>query len=542
MGEAEHRSTWITKTVATRREIAPAVIATSAPSRPRALRRLRLVSLLLIAISASLWFTTNLIQEHLRDVFRTVGQWGPPVVTVVASLLMYAVATNRSLPPALILRVGLGYEVVISFAIVLGSSFGSFTDVRPEYLAIDRVGLSWVIPWTLFFTVLVQAPVREAVLALFVSASAPSIGYAIEQWSGRAPALPPDLFAALFVLPYLMGVAMTTIAARIVHELGQDVLRARELGSYHLESRLGQGGMGEVWRATHHTLARPAAIKIIRPDALDREPEQARLAAVRFEREAQAIASLQSRHTVQLYDFGVTQEGTLYHVMELLDGMDLEELVRREGPMPPARVVHLLLQACASLAEAHQRGVIHRDIKPANIYLCRDALECDVVKILDFGLAKRVLPVATPGELLDTRTDVITGTPAYLAPEAIGGEGALDGRTDLYALGCVAHWMLTGRLVFEADSAMQMLAAHLERTPAAPSVGSPFPVPAALDRLILECLAKRPEDRPASAEVMAARLREVVLDAPWTAVDASTWWESRLAAGGDGRAGSPSSR
>jgi serine/threonine protein kinase len=325
-------------------------------------------------------------------------------------------------------------------------------------------------------------------------------------------------------------VAMTYAAARIVHQLGLDVQRARELGSYRLETRLGQGGMGEVWRAAHHTLARPAAIKIIRPDALDSEPAQARLAAVRFEREAQAIASLQSRHTVQLYDFGVTQDGTLYYVMELLDGMDLEAVVRRDGPMPAARVVHLLLQACDSLSEAHRKGVIHRDVKPANIYLCREAFECDVVKILDFGLAKRIVPVAAPGSASETRSDVIAGTPAYLAPETISGTHVIDGRADLYALGCVAHWMLTGRLVFQADSAMGMLAAHLERTPAPPGASAAVAVPPALDALILECLAKSPDDRPASAEALASRLRAVPLDAPWRAQDATRWWDAHPAA------------
>jgi serine/threonine-protein kinase len=325
---------------------------------------------------------------------------------------------------------------------------------------------------------------------------------------------------------------MTYIAALVVHELGQDVQRARELGSYRLESRLGQGGMGEVWRASHHTLARPAAIKIIRADALDSEPELARQAAVRFEREAQAIASLQSRHTVQLYDFGTTQAGTLYYVMELLDGMDLEEIVRRDGPMPAARVVHILVQACASLSEAHRRGVIHRDVKPANMYLCREAFECDVVKILDFGLAKRIVSDAASGSSRDTRADVIMGTPAYLAPEAIHADAALDGRADIYALGCVAYWLLTGHLVFESESAMGMLAAHLERAPAAPGASAAFAVPHALDEVILRCLAKRPEDRPATADALAAELQAVRPDVPWTPNDAAQWWERRAHAAG----------
>ncbi|MHB1095870.1 MAG: serine/threonine-protein kinase [Gemmatimonadaceae bacterium] len=469
-------------------------------------------------------------QRRAGDLTKELGdpwQWAPPAVAVLASLFIYLFARRPECLPARVIRVGLLYEIVISFAITFGSSYAAYWGIPAGEMELDRIGMSWVIPWTLFFTVLVQAPVREAVLALIVSATAPALGYLVELCFDRAPLVEPASFFVLFVLPYALGASMTYIAALVVHELGQDVQRARELGSYRLESRLGQGGMGEVWRASHHTLARPAAIKIIRADALDSEPALAQQAAVRFEREAQAIASLQSRHTVQLYDFGTTQAGTLYYVMELLDGMDLEEIVRRDGPMPAARAVHILVQACASLSEAHRRGVIHRDVKPANIYLCREAFECDVVKILDFGLAKRIVSDAKLGTSRDTRADMIMGTPAYLAPEAIHAEAALDGGADIYSLGCVAYWLLTGRLVFESESAMGMLAAHLERTPTPPGVSAPFPVSPALDQLILRCLAKRPEDRPATADALALKLSAVSAEPPWTAHDAAQWWERR---------------
>lgn len=501
--------------------------------RPRSVRRLQLVSLVLLMVSLTLWLVSNLVRGNLTAELGDPWQWAPPVVTVVASLLIYLITRQRSLPPASIIRAGLAYEVVISLAITFGSSYKAYWGIPVAEMELDRIGMSWVIPWTLFFTVLVQAPVREAVMALLASTTAPAIGYLVELSYDRAPVVSPADFFVLFVLPYAVGASMTYIAALVVHELGQDVQRARELGSYRLESLLGQGGMGEVWRASHHTLARPAAIKIIRADALDSEPALAQQAAIRFEHEAQAIASLQSRHTVQLYDFGTTQAGTLYYVMELLDGMDLEEIVRREGPMPAARVVHILVQACASLSEAHRRGVIHRDVKPANIYLCREAFECDVVKILDFGLAKRIVSEAAPGSGRDTRADVIMGTPAYLAPEAIRADAALDGRADLYALACVAYWLLTGCLVFESESAMGMLAAHLERAPTPPGVSAPFPVPPALDQLILRCLAKRPEDRLATADALASELSAVHAEPPWTPQDAAQWWERRaLAASG----------
>ena len=203
--------------------------------------------------------------------------------------------------------------------------------------------------------------------------------------------------------------------------MGREVVRARELGSYRLEERLGQGGMGEVWRARHRMLARPAAIKLIRRDALASDPASAEVAATRFEREAQVIASLQSPHTVELYDFGRTEDGALYYVMELLDGVDLDAFVRRFGPLPAERVVYLLCQACSSLAELHRRGLVHRDIKPANIYLCRRGIEHDVVKVLDFGLVKQLAPAELAKSRALTRTDAVAGTPDYMAPEMAMG-------------------------------------------------------------------------------------------------------------------------
>ena len=290
-------------------------------------------------------------------------------------------------------------------------------------------------------------------MALLASATAVPLSYLAQVPSHLAPALPAHTFGLIFVLPYLVVAGMSYIATRVVNRLGVEVRRAYDLGSYRLEALLGRGGMGEVWRASHLMLARPAAIKLIRPESLGGEPG---MAAARFEREAQAIASLQSPNTIALYDFGSTQDGTLFYVMELLDGVDLEELVRQHGPLPAERVTYILRQACGSLAEAHARSIIHRDIKPANIYLCRRALDHDVVKILDFGLVRRLTSDTAGGKGLVTNPELIAGTPAYLAPEIALG-GVVDGRADLYALGCVAFWLLTGRVVFQAATVAAVL-------------------------------------------------------------------------------------
>jgi eukaryotic-like serine/threonine-protein kinase len=309
----------------------------------------------------------------------------------------------------------------------------------------------------------------------------------------------------------------------VVARLGHQVTKERELGSYRLGKLLGRGGMGEVYLATHRMLARPAAIKLIRPEVLAAgDGNTAQLAVTRFKREAEAAAKLRSPHTVELYDFGVTEDRTLYFVMELLDGMDLETMVQQYGPLPPARVIHVLRQICESLEEAHASGMIHRDIKPANIHLGRLGLEYDFAKVLDFGLVKS-FSGGNGEHTLATAAGLTPGTPAYMAPE-MGDEDKTDGRADLYSLGCVAYYLLTGRLVFEAATALQMYAKHLQDLPAPPSTRSPVPLPPGLDQLILACLAKKPESRPRTAVELARSLAAIEVE-PWTQEQAIQWWE-----------------
>ncbi|MEO1174747.1 MAG: serine/threonine-protein kinase, partial [Myxococcota bacterium] len=247
------------------------------------------------------------------------------------------------------------------------------------------------------------------------------------------------------------------------------------------------------------------------------------LAVRRFEREARATVSLKSPHTVDLYDFGVTAEGTCFYVMELLDGVDLETLVKEHGPVPAERAIYLLRQACHSLAEAHGRELVHRDIKPANLWLCSErAGDFDHLKVLDFGLVTLQPKMGSSSTRL-TSDGMITGTPAYLAPEAITSED-LDGRADIYSLGCVAYWLLTGRLVFEANTPMAMLVAHAKELPAPPSTLAELPVSAELDALVLSCLAKNPEDRPSSARELRRLLAACETEQRWTQERAGQWW------------------
>ena len=272
--------------------------------------------------------------------------------------------------------------------------------------------------------------------------------------------------ALLMHYPDYLLVGVAVVISHVVTTLGQQVAKAREMGSYQLGELLGRGGMGEVYKATHRMLARPAAIKLIRPETLGAsDPAAAELAVTRFRREAQAAANLRSPHTVELYDFGVTDDQTLYFVMELLDGLDLDSLVRQHGPLPPGRVVHVLTQVCASLEEAHVRGLVHRDIKPANIHLGRLGLVCDFVKVLDFGLVKPIADWSVE-QTLATQAGLVVGTPGYMAPEMVVSD-TVDARADLYALGCVGYFLLTGQQVFVGDTTMKVMAKHLQETPIA---------------------------------------------------------------------------
>ncbi len=329
------------------------------------------------------------------------------------------------------------------------------------------------------------------------------------------------------VLWSVLGTTLATIVSRVLYGLRRQVAEASELGQYLLEEKIGGGGMGEVWRARHRLLIRPAAIKLIRQRAMGPLGEDPELQVRRFEREARATAALTSPHTVQLYDFGVAEDGRLYYVMELLDGLDLETLVRQYGPLPAERVVHLLRQVCSALADAHGNGLVHRDIKPANVVVSRAGTTFDFVKVLDFGLVR--LDGARGGGAGKDAVNLSaegswSGTPGYMAPEVVLGATDTDHRVDLYALGCVTYWLLTGKMVFEGENAMQVMMQHAQAEPKRPSQRVDRAIPAALEELIMDCLEKDPARRPLDAAAVAERLDAVPVESVWTAERAEQWW------------------
>ena len=308
----------------------------------------------------------------------------------------------------------------------------------------------------------------------------------------------------------------------------EDDLRThtRSVGGYRLKRSLGRGGMGEVFLAEHALLKRPAAVKLTQARA-DGSPEELANFERRFRREAEVTAQLRSPHTVELYDFGVTEDGQFYYVMEYLEGLDLNGLIVRYGAVPPERATRLIHQACLSLGEAHDAGLVHRDIKPENLFVCRMGHDLDFLKVLDFGIVKQTKSDSTS----NTETGMVIGTPAYIAPEVASGD-APTARSDIYALGCVLYRLVTGRMVFDESSAMAMLVAHVEREPDRPSAVAPQPIPAELEDVILSCLMKDPAQRPQSVTELRARLDAVPVAEPWTEARAASWWSVHRSAAG----------
>jgi eukaryotic-like serine/threonine-protein kinase len=417
--------------------------------------------------------------------------------------------------------VALGYMIANAAAIAVMNTMamGNGLPKGPQ--------VSWTAVLILVFSMISPTRPRSMLLASLAAASMDPLVTWIAYLQGL-PALPPTQ-ASVHYLPNYICAVLAMVPSRVFQRLGHRLREAQDLGSYQLVQLLGHGGMGEVWRAKHRLLARDAAVKLVRPEVLGASNEmETRVILRRFEREARATAALSSPHTIQIFDFGLTNDGHLYYVMELLSGRDLESIVREFGPVPADRAVFLLRQICHSLADAHARGLVHRDIKPANIYTCRMGLEYDFIKVLDFGLVKFKDRALTQGATLMTRDHQTTGTPAYMAPEIILGEADVDSRADVYALGCVMYYLLTGQLVFEADTPMKMLMQHVQATPVPPSQRTELPIPREVDELVLACLQKDPNLRPQQAQEMLRMAHSCRTSEGWTREASRVWWERHL--------------
>ena len=451
------------------------------------------------AVAAGLWtFGLLLDLVFLRAV---PGAFAPSAIVQTIELLAIAAAAGmyvyvRYAPHSARTKadVGLGFMLVNTFGIGVINAWQLLPD--PVFK------LSWNAVGILIFSMIVPTTPRKMLVVAMVSASTDPFGVWLRSLTGTQ--VPPLLTVLVLYLPNYACAAVAVTMTATFERMGRRLREAQDLGSYRLVELLGQGGMGEVWRA-----------------------EDTRLVLRRFEREAQATSSLSSPHTIQVYDYGITDQGTFYYVMELLSGRDMDSLVREFGPVPADRAIYLLRQAAHSLADAHARGLVHRDIKPANIYVCRMGLEYDFVKVLDFGLVKVKQPGTKLQETLQT-VQHTTGTPAFMAPEIILGEADVDRRADVYALGCVAYYLLTGQLAFEVDTPMKTLMRHVQEKPVPPSMRTELQVPRELDDLVMACLEKDPDDRPQDAQALFRMACGCRTCETWDAERARSWWETHL--------------
>ena len=481
------------------------------------LERCRLVFTLAFAISAVM-AAAGLMLLPQQEVTSGLIAWVPvlrfvhPITFALALGALYVTKPSASALQMIAL------VVLVSNLVLAIFSLSIFRPDQPPFLGV-ALGVfipAAFIPWQTRYQVITGvALVLAAVVAqVWAYSSVPGV---LEYWAqrGGVRAFRGDLLFG--TLGNAVIAVVGVIASHTLYSLRKTAHKAERMGNYMIRELLGKGGMGEVYRAQHAHIRRPTAVKVMRPSA-----EGGQAAMVRFEREVQLSSTLTHPNTITIYDFGRTVDNQFFYAMEYLDGLDLEQLVQRYGPLPPERVVHILIQACGALDEAHARGIIHRDIKPSNIYITQRGRLYDFVKVLDFGLAKQI---TDPKAVSVTKTGVVFGTPRYISPEAVQGAEVIDGRADIYCLGAVAYWLLTGRAPFDSGSAVELLIDHLKATPIAPSAVAETPIPEQLDAIVMKCLQKKPEERFQTAELLLEALEAVSFAEPWTQDRARDWWQ-----------------
>jgi serine/threonine-protein kinase len=455
------------------------------------------------AMAGALWWVCRRGERSIRF-SRIVGRWGFIVLSVVGAFqgryLLAGVARAHAIASPDVAALADAYVTMMEL-------FGTLV-----FVAIRAALIPSRPRRTIIITAIIGAP-QILVPALLVPADHGRLA-----WRGLHSTALPWLPANAVVM-WLIAIITCAVISRVIYGLRVEVREAARFGQYVLERKIGEGAMGVVYRATHAMLRRPAAIKLLLKESLS-ETDLAR-----FEREVQLTSRLTHPNTISIFDYGRNAEGVFYYVMEYLDGLDLQHLVEQDGPVEPARAIHILTQISGALAEAHALGLIHRDIKPANIVLTERADEPDVVKVVDFGLVKRF-----GGKLAESAaTEAIIGTPLYMAPESISQPDTIDARSDLYAVGAVGYFLLTGRHVFEGATVIEVCSKHMLEAPVPPSQRLGKDLPADLEAVVLACLAKDRDARPASAVALRASLLACA-DAARIDLDAArTWWKTRRA-------------
>ena len=482
------------------------------------------MGLIYAMVFSMVYFVPRLSIESVGELFSLPQAWVAGI-SILLGLTVFVYSKRPNVPAKQMLNLGLVFEVVGALGIGMSEFWGIFPDLSEEMLLHGYVGIPWECVWIIGFPLVAPNIPWKVLAASLLAASAGPITIGVSALFGAPlPTSPLFAIAGFFLFTTYLCAGIAYVVSRNIARYGASLKRARDIGSYHLIRQVSSGGMGEVWAATHRMLARPAAIKLIRPEVLGVSQESRDTALKRFEREAKATAKLTSPHTVVVYDFGVTEKGSFFYAMELLNGLDLDSLVDRFGPVSPGRAVYLLSQMCDSLTEAHEAGLIHRDIKPANIFVSQAGNQFDFVKVLDFGLVKTVQADQGSTQLTG---EVITGTPAYMAPEQATDITHVDQRTDIYAFGCVMYWLVTGHQVFTTDSPMGTIAEHITSQPVLPSLRAETEIPPALDQLIIDCLEKKPDRRPQTVADLGERLHAMGLS-DWNGKMAEEWWRTHM--------------
>lgn len=481
------------------------------------LGRCRLVFILGFVISVAVhFFYTSIIELHPK-----VDTAFVPWVGAVYDL--YAVSTGLAAAAVFARRwrlrelFGIDYAL-ITFNLLLSHFIAVVFDVNE----VPAFGISLLLfVHAAFIPVPVASQVGLAMTAALGYPTIAALSYALipeihDFWltNGGTTAFRTLIVEGTFQLA-ILGVASVLITKTLYH-MRVSLHKAKRLGNYIIEGKLGSGGMGQVYIAQHALICRATAVKV-----LEAPPGESKEMLTRFEREVRLSAGLSHPNTITIYDYGRSGDNTFYYAMEYLEGMDLQQLVERFGPVTPERVVHILAQVCGSLAEAHDCNIIHRDVKPSNIFLTRCGGIYDFVKVLDFGLAKTIKSDEAPGI---TKTGMLLGTPRYISPETVSGGNDVDQRADLYCVGGVAYWMLAGHPPFDSASCIELIIQHVKATPIRPSETSELPVPPELDDIVMRCLEKRPEDRFQTATELAGALRAVRFESAWDQDRAREWW------------------
>lgn len=441
------------------------------------------------------------------------------LLITAGSAVLLRFRPSLSLPSLRKLELLIFGSVVVQLSLMLVTRLAEFA-VKNDAVSLAAVRQQFLLAWCILIFIygtLMPNTWKRGAATMIPAAVLPYLLIAIQRWWSPEVAALLDADKASSPLPFPLVAALVAIfAAHVINSARREAFKARQFGQYRLMEKLGAGGMGEVYKAEHVLLKRPCAIKLIKAES---ETDAASIS--RFEKEVKTTAKLTHWNTIEIYDYGRTDDGTFYYVMELLPGKSLEELVENYGSLPPERVVYLLRQICGALQEAHSVGLIHRDIKPANIFASQRGGVYDVAKLLDFGLVKESNEKPDSG----SKYGSFSGTPLYMSPEQASAYEDVDGRADIYSLGAVAYYLLTGQTPFTSKNILELLAAHRSSEIDPPSRLAPV-IPVDLDSIILKCMAKKASDRFQDADELRKALDQCGVAHRWGAEQAASWWQS----------------